>query len=135
MAIMMYYPMLPMGMFTDCSSDADLDRARKELKTRLKGITNEEQRRKIKNEIYDSIDKRRICVVTAETEVGGGVRQIFRVTEDAENRMDELKKAYYSICDRLDTDEFHFFTGLHNAQKWADEHIEEHYKNEETVER
>lgn len=67
------------------------------------------------NRIYDITDTRCMCVVTAKEDNIPCVRHVFRVSEDAEKRLDELKKEYYSDYTQLTTDEFHFFTGYHRA--------------------
>ena len=67
------------------------------------------------NRIYDITDTRCMCVVTAKEDDIPCVRHVFRVSEDAEKRLDELKKEYYSDYTQLTTDEFHFFTGYHRA--------------------
>lgn len=67
--------------------------------------------------IYEIMDKRTFCVVTnSQYKV---VRHIMQVTDNASDNLPLLKKEYYEIYAVLDGDEFHFFTGLQNAQNFA----------------
>lgn len=67
--------------------------------------------------IYEIMDKRKFCVVTnSQYKV---VRHIMQVTYNASDDLEFLKQEYYTIYDELDGDEFHFFTGLQNAQNFA----------------
>lgn len=79
-----------------------------------------EKKRELLSRILDITDTRTVCVV-----VGGRseripiTRHIFRVSEDAENRLEELKAEYYDDYAQLPDDEFHFFRGLHRAQAYG----------------
>lgn len=67
--------------------------------------------------IYEIIDKRTFCVVTnSQYKV---VRHIMQVIDNASDYLPLLKQEYYEIYSELDGDEFHFFTGLQNAQNFA----------------
>ena len=70
----------------------------------------------LKERFLDLVDTRRFCVVVNSM----GVRHCFPVTEDAQERLEDLKKEYYSDYTEITDDEFHFFIGLHRAQKFMD---------------
>lgn len=67
--------------------------------------------------IYEIMNKITFCVVTnSQYKV---VRHIMQVTDNASDNLPLLKQEYYEIYAVLDGDEFHFFTGLQNAQNFA----------------
>ena len=74
--------------------------------------------------MLDICDTRRFCVVTNNDEYIPCVRHIFRVSEKAD--LEGIKKEYYAAYSQNTADEFFIFTGLHNAQnfaeKWQDTH-------------
>lgn len=70
----------------------------------------------IKERFLDLVDTRRFCVVVNSM----GVRHCFPVTEDAQEHLEDLKKEYYSNYTEISDDEFHFFIGLHRAQKFME---------------
>ncbi|EGC01597.1 hypothetical protein CUS_4708 [Ruminococcus albus 8] len=53
------------------------------------------------------------------------VRHIFRVEEDAVNRLEELKEEYYETYAEQPCDSFNFFRGLHRAQAYAEKFTNE----------
>ena len=76
----------------------------------------EEEKEQLKARLYEAADKRKFCVV-----INNGshrcVRHIIRVSDDAEQHLEELKAEYYADYSKLPDDEFVFCTGLHNAEK------------------
>lgn len=79
----------------------------------------DEKKQALLDSIYDITDTRRMCVVTSREQNIPCVRHIFRVSEDAKDRLEDVKSEYYADYKSLDTDEFHFFTGYHNAEAFA----------------
>lgn len=79
----------------------------------------EAEKDKLLTRLLDITDTRNFCVVCRREDVPV-VRHIFRVTEDAEDRMDEVKADYYEDYEKFSDDEFHFFRGLHRAQAFAE---------------
>ncbi len=81
------------------------------------------KKNKLLRDLYDIADTRRICVVTSNEDNLPCVRHVFRVSDDAEQRLDELKAEYYADYQKLSTDEFHFFTGYYNAEDFFSEYM------------
>lgn len=80
-----------------------------------------EKKRELLSRILDITDTRTFCVVVSSAFKARYipiVRHIFRVSDDAESRLDELKAEYYADYAQLSHDEFHFFKGLHRAQAY-----------------
>lgn len=73
----------------------------------------------LKEKLYDIADTRQFCVVVSSEGNVRCVRHIIRVSDDANEHLDELKAEYYADYAQLPTDEFHFFTGLHRAEAFA----------------
>lgn len=82
-----------------------------------------EKKRKLRYDIYEIADTRRICVVTSNEDNIPCVRHVFRVSDDAEKRIDTLKAEYYADYQKLSTDEFHFFTGSYKAEAFVNEYM------------
>lgn len=85
----------------------------KQLRARL-SLASPEDVPAIKKKLYDLIDRRLFCVVVnKECDM---IRHILRVSDDACNRLAEVKASYYQEYTRCDSDDFRFVRGLHNAQ-------------------
>ncbi len=86
---------------------------------------NKNDLKKKKDEILkkmlDICDDRVFCVVTNESLPC--VRHIFRVDEQAENHLEEIKEEYYKTYAKIPDDNFWFFRGLHRAQDYADKFV------------
>ena len=65
----------------------------------------------IKIEFYRKADKRKMLLVRNKIFDIVTVRHIFHVVEDADQRLEEVKKEYYQNYTKLPGDEFLFFTG------------------------
>lgn len=76
----------------------------------------EAKKKELLDRVLDLADKRKFCVV-----INNGfpkcVRHIIRVSDDAEQHLEELKAEYYADYSKLPDDKFVFCTGLHNAEK------------------
>lgn len=79
----------------------------------------EEKRNELLHRILEALDQRKFCVVTAEEDGIFCVRHIFRVSDDAESRLEELKAEYYEDYSQLRTDKFFFFKGYHRVIKFV----------------
>lgn len=84
----------------------------------------EEKSHEVLIKMLDICDTRLFCVVTSNEHV----RHIFRVAEDAVNRLEELKEEYYETFTKLPDDNFIFFRGLHRAQAYAEKITNEEIK-------
>ena len=81
----------------------------------------EEKSHEVLIKMLDICDTRLFCVVTGNEHV----RHIFRVEEEAVNRLEELKEEYYETYTKLPDDNFCFFRGLHRAQAYAEKFVNE----------
>lgn len=95
-------------------------RLRNELLARGTG----EEQTELLHRIWDITDTRRFCIVTSREDGIFCLRHIFRVTDSAEEHLEELKAEYYKDYAQLPTDEFHFCTGYHRAVKYSEERKE-----------
>ena len=76
----------------------------------------EDEKEQLKARLYEVADKRKFCVVISN-DSPKCVRHIIRVSDDAEQHLEELKAEYYTDYSKLPDDEFVFCIGLHNAEK------------------
>ena len=93
-------------------------------KIRKGGLSSEEEEA-LQQQILDITDTRRICVVISNEDNIACIRHIFRVEDDAERRLDELKNEYYQDYAQLQTDKFMFFTGYHRAETFCERYKEQ----------
>lgn len=82
-----------------------------------------EKKDEILKKMLDISDTCLFCVVTNNNEHIPCVRHIFRVEEEAVNRLEELKEEYYETYTKLPDDNFCFFRGLHRAQAYAEKFV------------
>lgn len=90
------------------------------MKRIRKGNLSSEEEKSLQEQILDIADTRKICVVISNEDNIACIRHIFRVADDAEQRLDELKNEYYQDYAQLQTDRFLFFTGYHRAAEFCD---------------
>lgn len=76
---------------------------------------------KLRIDILDITDTRTVCVVFDKKTAT--VRQFVMVSDDAEERVDELKAEFYATYAECPDDEFRFFKGLHRALKYAESEV------------
>lgn len=77
-----------------------------------------EKRKLLKKRFYDIVDTRLFCVVFNCHD--NAVRNIIRVTDDAESHLEEFKHEYYMDYNEEPTDRFYFCRGFHRASDFVD---------------
>ena len=77
------------------------------------------EKEQLEMKLFDLADKRKFCIVTNNAEPKC-VRHILRVSDDAEQHLDELKAEYYADYNKLSCDEFHFIVGWHKVNEYIE---------------
>ena len=77
----------------------------------------------LQNKFYDSIDQRKFCIVTNKNLLGC-IRHVIRVSDDADEHLEEFKHEYYTDYTAIPGDEFYFMIGYHNVNAYLAEYRE-----------